>query len=115
MKLDEWRSADSGAVSIEPLEVSRWRGGDADELWVFSGRYWGELMVGGSRQRGDTVEDCDRRRKRGWAGQALRGETSLFGRTDTAGPGWGSPPQKSELEAIIRSCQEGGPPWLAGT
>ena len=26
MELDEWRRADSGAVSIEPLEVSRWRG-----------------------------------------------------------------------------------------
>jgi hypothetical protein len=26
MKLDEWGDADPGAVSIEPLEVSRWRG-----------------------------------------------------------------------------------------
>jgi hypothetical protein len=31
-KLDEWRGADSGAVSIEPLEVSRWRGGVARAL-----------------------------------------------------------------------------------
>ena len=26
MKLDEWRDGEPGAVSIEPLEVSRWRG-----------------------------------------------------------------------------------------
>ena len=26
MKIDEWRDAGLGALSIEPLEVSRWRG-----------------------------------------------------------------------------------------
>ena len=26
MKIDEWRDAGPGALSIEPLEVSRWRG-----------------------------------------------------------------------------------------
>jgi hypothetical protein len=31
MKLDEWGDADPGAVSIEPLEVSRW-GGDRDAV-----------------------------------------------------------------------------------
>jgi hypothetical protein len=57
---------DSGALLIEPLEVSRWRGGDADELWVFNGRYWGELMVAGSRQRGKAVEDWHRGEEIGW-------------------------------------------------
>jgi len=38
MKIDEWRDAGPGALSIEPLEVSRWRGEqDVLGLWVLNG------------------------------------------------------------------------------
>jgi len=66
MTKGQFRGSFDRAVRSEPLAR---RGGD--ELWVFNGRCWGEWPMGGSRQRGDTVEDCDRRWKRGWAGEAL--------------------------------------------
>ena len=36
MKIDEWGDAGPGALSIEPLEVSRWRG-EQDGVWALPG------------------------------------------------------------------------------